>query len=641
MSAQVTLEDVPPVILVPPPNQRPNPPAGATVVSVSPSSAQVGTRLQATLTDPDGGVSDTQWQWERRAEGSSSWTGLGSRGASSAFLPVGADAGQYLRATVTYIDGESSGPTDRKPAASAALGPVRARPVRTVSYSASSYVAREDGDTATVRVTLSPAPTGAVAVKVKVTVAPGANTEAGDFATVDLASDSTLSFTSSAASDSFKIVARSDADSEDETVLLGFKDLPPGIDPGTHATATVTLLDATLKVVGPASVSVGERVGEVEGGESVATYRATDPWDGPLWPVTWSLSGDDATRFQMNGNTLEFSSGPDYEQSLDEGGANVGNNVYVVNLRASYARTYHSAPFPVTVSVTNVEEPGVVSVLPSGQPRVGRELKASLTDPDGSVADTVWQWQHRAEGSSSWTSLGSRGAGSAFMPIAADAGQYLRARVTYIDGESSGPTDRKPAASVALGPIASRSNRRPNPPAGPTAVSFAEESADTVATYRLTDPDPGDVLTLKIGGPSASTDSSAFRIRGDTLYFKKMADFPDFEAPTDIGGDDGDNDYVVRLYTWDGSLSSDTVAVTVSVTNVDEPGAVSLTSTSPRVGTRLTVVLTDPDGDVAVRAWHWQRRASATAEWEPPLPSSSARAPSTYPDRGGKWHGKS
>ena len=602
------------------------------MVSVSPSSAQVGTRLQATLTDPDGGVSDTQWQWERRARGVTGWTGI-EDSTLSGYLPGDTDAGQYLWATVTYIDGESSGPTDRKPAASAALGPVLARPVRTVSYSASSYVAREDGDTATVRVTLSPAPTGAVAVKVKVTVAPGANTEAGDFATVDLASDSTLSFRSSAASDSFKIVAHGDADSEDETVLLGFKDLPPGIDPGAPATATVTLLDATLKVVGPASVSVGERVGEVEGGESVATYRATDPWDGPLWPVTWSLSGDDATRFQMNGNTLEFSRGPDYEQPLDEGGAQVGDNIYVVNLLASYVGAYHSAPFPVSVTVTNKDEPGVVSVSPSRR-QVGTQLKASLTDPDGSVADTVWQWQ-RAPDATVWTEI--EDSTSRYVPGDTDAGQYLRATVTYIDGESSGPTDRKPAASAALGPIASRSNRRPNPPAGPTAVVFAEESSDTVATYRLSDPDLGDVLRLEIGG----ADSSAFRVSGDTLYFKKAEDFPDFEAPTDIGGDDGDNDYVVRLYTWDGSLSSDTVAVTVSVTNVDEPGAVSLTSTSPRVGTRLTVVLTDPDGDVAVRAWHWQRRASATAEWEPPLPSSSARAPSTYPDRGGKWHGKS
>ncbi len=52
---------------------------------------------------------------------------------------------------------------------------------------------------------MSPAPEEAAgAVKVKVTVRPGPNTEATDFDTVGLASDSTLSFTAAAASDSFK-----------------------------------------------------------------------------------------------------------------------------------------------------------------------------------------------------------------------------------------------------------------------------------------------------------------------------------------------------------------------------------------------------------------------------------------------------
>ena len=244
----------------------------------------------------------------------------------------------------------------------------------------------------------------------------------------------------------------------------------------------------------------------------MATYRATDPWDGPVWPVTWSLSGADSTWFQMNGNTLEFSRGPDYEHAQDEGGAKVGDNVYVVNLLASYARAFHSAPFPVSVAVTNVDEPGVVSVSPSSQPQVGTRLKASLTDPDGSVADTVWQWQHRAEGASSWTSLESQGVGSAFRPLAADAGQYLRATVTYIDGESSGPTDRKPAASVALGPV-------------------------------------------------------------------------------------------------------------------DPPGTVSLSPTSPEVGSAVTATLVDLDGTLSALAWQWQRRADASSAWVDIEPPSGARNP--------------
>ena len=43
-------------------------------------------------------------------------------------------------------------------------------------------------------------------------------------------------------------------------------------------------------------------------------------------------------------------------------------------------------------------------------------------------------------------------------------------------------------------------NLPPNPPEGPTAVSFAENGTDSVATYRLSDPNPGDELSLRIGG---------------------------------------------------------------------------------------------------------------------------------------------
>ena len=108
-------------------------------------------------------------------------------------------------------------------------------------------------------------------------------------------------------------------------------------------------------------------------------------------------------------------------------------------------------------------------------------------------------------------------------------------------------------------------NLSPNPPDGPTAVSFAENGTDSVATYRLSDPNPGDVLTLKIGGADAGT----FQAAGDTLYFVGP---PDFEAPADRGGSRiGDNLYAVSLKTFDGSLSSGPLFVEVTVTDEGPP----------------------------------------------------------------------
>jgi len=52
--------------------------------------------------------------------------------------------------------------------------------------------------------------------------------------------------------------------------------------------------------------------------------------------------------------------------------------------------------------------------------------------------------------------------------------------------------------------------------------------------------------------------------------------------------------------------TDDSIAVTISVTDVDEPGAVSLSTLLPRAGTALSASLADDDGPSGV-SWQWQR----------------------------------
>ncbi len=450
------------------------------------------------------------------------------------------------------------------------VGPVVPRP-DTVSFDASSYVATEDGDTATVKVHMPRAPVAAVTVKV--TVRPGPGTEAGDFETVDLAADSTVSFTASAATDSFRIVARPDADSDDESVLVGFKDLPDGIAPGAHPTATVDLLDVTLQVVGPDSVKVEENR------RTVAAYRATDPSDAPVAPVTWSLSGDDAPRFRVDGNTLEFveESRPDYEQPVDDG----GNNVYHVDLMAEYGGVYSSTPFSVVVTVTDVDEPGKVTMSPS-RPHVGDQATATLTDPDG-VTGPTWSWRTAESRSRSPSTQSYR-----YTVPSSAAGQILRASVSYTDAHG-----RQSADTTSTGPVLS-TNRAPVI-SGSAAVTVDEDST-RVGTYAATDAD-GDRVTWSRAG----ADSSAFTI-GSTGALRFGA-APDYEAPADA---DGDSVYSVEVVATDPGKAADTLAVSVSVRNVDEPGVVSFSPNPPKVGQTVTATVEDPDGGVRNhRNWHW------------------------------------
>ena len=72
-------------------------------VAVSMERPEVGTALTASLSDPDGSVSDISWQWAASSDGSS-WSDI-SGANSDSYTPVADDVGIYLRATASYTDG--------------------------------------------------------------------------------------------------------------------------------------------------------------------------------------------------------------------------------------------------------------------------------------------------------------------------------------------------------------------------------------------------------------------------------------------------------------------------------------------------------------------------------------------------------
>ena len=87
----------------------PAPASDATgTVALSSTQPRVGTRLSATLTDPDGSISNLTWQWATSQNGSSNWATI-SGAASARYTPVATDVGHYLRVTASYTDGHGAG----------------------------------------------------------------------------------------------------------------------------------------------------------------------------------------------------------------------------------------------------------------------------------------------------------------------------------------------------------------------------------------------------------------------------------------------------------------------------------------------------------------------------------------------------
>ena len=79
----------------------------AGTVSVSSERPTVGAALAASLSDPDGSLSDISWQWAASSDGSN-WSDI-SGANSDSYTPVADDVGIYLQATASYTDGHGPG----------------------------------------------------------------------------------------------------------------------------------------------------------------------------------------------------------------------------------------------------------------------------------------------------------------------------------------------------------------------------------------------------------------------------------------------------------------------------------------------------------------------------------------------------
>ena len=146
--------------------------------------------------------------------------------------------------------------------------------------------------------------------------------------------------------------------------------------------------------------------------------------------------------------------------------------------------------------------------------------------------------------------------------------------------------------------ITRAANSAPVIDAGNETLSAAENS-ERITTFTATD---ADTITWTLGG----TDAGLFfidRSSGRLSFTNPL----DYETPQD---DDGDNIYEITLTATDNGTppaSSEPLAVTVMITNVDETGRFGAITGTLQVGQTLTAgAITDPDGGVTGIAYQWQ-----------------------------------
>ena len=372
---------------------------------------------------------------------------------------------------------------------------------------------------------------------------------------------------------------------------------PNGLSDTIDVTIKVTDVDEAPKIIAGGLVVRGTSdINYAENGTGmVATYSAAGP---DAADATWSLSGADAGALSISSaGVLTFMASPNYESPAD---ANT-DNIYMVMVNANDGT--NDAMKAVTVRVTNEEEMGEVTLWAGTDaltmaPQVGDTITGAVMDPDGGETVESWQWARTMtpDMMDSWMPI-TGATDAAYMVTADDTGYHLRVMATYTDAAG---TDMAMEYSMATMMVTAMMTV----PMFDSETATREVAENTEASMDIGDPvmgtdADGDTLIYALGG----TDAGSFYIDPETGQLKTLAAL-DYETKAT---------YSVMVTATDPDSASDMITVTITVTNVDEPGEVTLwagadaLTMAPQVGDTITGAVMDPDGGVTGESWQWAR----------------------------------
>ena len=356
--------------------------------------------------------------------------------------------------------------------------------------------------------------------------------------------------------------------------------------PGSITVLTATNQDPTIS--GSASTTIDETATSGSDGHTVGAYTANDP-DGDNAELIWSRGGSDSASFSLSetkgaSTTLYLTASP-----LNA----ISKSSYSATLTVTDERA-GTDTISVTVAIRNVDQPGTVLIIAGDDGIAGDTFTATLSDPD-SVSLTNVKWQWALDG----TDVGTNSA--SYATVAADGGKTLRATATYFDGAGEG-TDRQFDTITVL----TATNQVPTI-SGSDSGTVPENEAAAVGTYTADDPDGSNA---NLTWTADSTDFSLSPTTGARVTLSSKADSIDFEPGPDTT-------VPVTITVTDEYGGTDTMTVTVAITDVDELGKIELSpsdGSNLATGNTVTATLTDPDTiNLGNITWTWFGDGSFTS----------------------------
>ena len=587
---------------------------------------QVDRRLTASLSDEDEVVTAERWQWARSGD-EVTWTDIEGATAPGRY-PTADDVDKYLRATVTYTDKFGADKT------TSAVSANRVEP-RTLANAAPSFV-DQDEDRTTLYIDVA----RSVPENTPVGTSIGEPLSATDtdedvlfyelLDTPDLEdADGHVRFTIDSASGQIRVgkVLGADAGERgdvDSTALTDGPPLPVGevagaagnsmyvlrvrvSDPST-ASDTVNVIVTVDDVNEPPRFDedaptmlrveenqkdeedqdVNPPVITLEDGTAIeaATFAVTDQ-DGDN-PLPHSVSGPDRRFLYFgSGGVLRFRAQPDYERK--------SSYSITVLARSGVDDRTLTAALPLTIEVVNTEDPGTVT-LSQRQPQVDFEISATLTDPDGGVTIAGWEWD-RSDASTQcrdydgdWTPID--GATSAvYEPQPDDVGTCLRATATYTDNIAAAGVQT--AVKVLEFPVRLRRSAAPSPGPEPdggfvnAAPVFPDQDfltpgdqSDTTSREIPENTSSGQNIGSPVWAHDEDDDPLIYRLSGaDARHFSISRRDGQLKTRAPLNYE-ARSTYTVTVTATDPFGASDSIEVTITVTDEDDPPVITVNTSA-------------------------------------------------------------